>query len=85
MNVMVLGKIHPSGLTLLRENSNFETVIVDPGDGNEIDKRIGDTAAILVRTSQISEALIARAVADGIALGRKEGLAMAEKARARAR
>ncbi len=61
MNVMVLGKIHPSGLTLLRENSNFETVIVDPGDGNEIDKRIGDTAAILVRTSQISEALIARA------------------------
>ena len=28
---------------------------------------------------------IARAVADGIALGRKEGLAMAEKARGKAR
>lgn len=61
LKVLVAGRIHEDGLALLRARPDVDWELLDPGTPAEIEARIADVDAIVVRTAPIRAPLIAQA------------------------
>ena len=61
MDILVLGNIHPRGISALRADPRMNVLVLDPHDQAAVDRHAVKAAAILVRTTAISGDLIDRA------------------------
>lgn len=61
MEVMILGKIPQSGISLLKSKSDLEVHLVDPNDTEKVNEYIERVSGIIIRTSVLGADLIRQA------------------------